>query len=68
MLRVAAWTAGLFAVGGGVVHFFPGPVTEPLVLLALGSTLFLVSGRPATARVTQSSSSGAVSSTTRAVR
>ncbi len=45
MLRAAAWTGGLFAVGGGVVHFFPGQFTEPLVLVVLGATLFLVSGR-----------------------
>ncbi len=45
MLRAAAWTGGLFALGGGVVHFFPGQFTEPLVLVVLGTTLFLVSGR-----------------------
>ncbi len=45
MLRAAAWTVGLFAVGGGICHVFPGPFIEPLVLLALGTTLFLVSGR-----------------------
>ena len=44
MLRAAAWTVGLFAVGGGICQVFPGPFTEPLVLLALG-TLLLVSGR-----------------------
>jgi hypothetical protein len=45
MLRASAWTVGLFLVGGGVCHMFPGPFIEPLVLLALGTTLFLVSGR-----------------------
>jgi hypothetical protein len=51
MLRAAAWTAGLFAVGGGVCHFFPGPWVEPLVLIALGTTLLVVSGRtPGAAR------------------
>jgi hypothetical protein len=47
MIRVAAWTGGLFAVGWGICHLFPGPFVEPLVLLALGTTLFLVSGRTA---------------------
>ena len=45
MLRAAAWTGGLFGVAGGVVHFFPGQFTEPLVLLALGATLLLISGK-----------------------
>ena len=45
MLRAAAWTGGLFAVGGGICHLFPGPFIEPLVLIALGSTLLFVSGR-----------------------
>ncbi|MFL5262581.1 MAG: hypothetical protein ACJ79L_09325 [Anaeromyxobacteraceae bacterium] len=47
MLRAAAWTGGLFAVGGGICHLFPGPFIEPLVLIALGSTLLFVSGRAA---------------------
>ncbi len=46
MVKAAAWTCGLFALGGGVVHLFPGPLTEPLVLIALGTTMLLVSGRP----------------------
>jgi hypothetical protein len=45
MIRAAAWTVGLFALGGGICHLFPGPFVEPLVLLALGATLFFVSGR-----------------------
>jgi hypothetical protein len=45
MLRAAAWTCGLFVVAGCVAHFFPGQFTEPLVLMVLGATLFLVSGR-----------------------
>ncbi len=48
MIRVAAWTGGLFAVGWGICRLFPGPFVEPLVLIALGTTLFLVSGRAAT--------------------
>ena len=72
MLRVAAWTCGLFAVGGGVVHFFPGPFTEPLVLIALGSTLLFVSGRPAAGTRAGAGAGAArdapISSTTRAAR
>jgi hypothetical protein len=45
MMRAAAWTGGLFAVGWSICHFFPGPYVEPVVLIALGTTLFLVSGR-----------------------
>ncbi|HYS82562.1 MAG TPA: hypothetical protein VEM76_17775 [Anaeromyxobacteraceae bacterium] len=48
MLRAAAWTVGLFAVGAGICQVFPGPFIEPLVLVALGTTLFLVSGRTRT--------------------
>ncbi len=47
MIRVAAWTVGLFAVGTGICHFFPGPWIEPLVLLGLGATLFVLGGRMA---------------------
>ncbi len=68
MLRVAAWTGGLFAVGGSVAHFFPGPVTEPLVLLALGSALFLVAGRSAPAASAAASSGPDAASSTRAAR
>jgi hypothetical protein len=51
MLRAASWTGGLFAIGGGICHLFPGPWIEPLVLIALGTTLLFVSGRaPASAR------------------
>ena len=50
MIRAAVWTGGLFAVGCGICHLFPGPLVEPLVLIALGTTLFLVSGRAATAQ------------------
>ncbi len=70
MLRAAAWTCGLFAVGGGVVHLFPGPLTEPLVLIALGATMFFVSGRaPAPAREADDVGSQARTvATSRAVR
>jgi hypothetical protein len=50
MIRVAAWTGGLFAVGWAICHLFPGPFIEPLVLIALVTTLFLVSGRAASPR------------------
>jgi hypothetical protein len=51
MLRAAAWTGGLFALGGGICELFPGPFIEPLVLIGLGAALLFVSGRaPATAR------------------
>lgn len=46
MLRVAAWTGGLFAIGAGVAHYFPGNWTEPLVLAALGAAMLLL-GRDA---------------------
>ena len=47
MLRAAAWTGSLFAVGAGVLHFFPvGAWAEPLVLAALGAGLVLAGGRP----------------------
>jgi hypothetical protein len=69
MLRAAAWTVGLFALAGGVVQIFPGPFTEPLVLLAIGTTMFLVSGRGALATKAEESASGSRSTTaTRAAR
>ncbi len=69
MLRAAAWTCGLFAVGGGVVHFFPGPVVEPVVLLALGMTLFLLSGRkPGQARDSEAPASDDAVDGTRVAR
>lgn len=51
MLRAALWTVGLFSIGLLVTHFFSGPLIEPLVLLALGASLFLVSGRAPAAKV-----------------
>ena len=46
MLRAAAWVGSLFAVGAGVLHFFPvGAWAEPLVLATLGAGLFLAGGR-----------------------
>lgn len=43
MIRVAAWTGGLFAVGCAISLLFPGPLVEPLVLLALGAVLLFLS-------------------------
>lgn len=47
MLRVAAWTGGLFAIGAGVAHYFPGSWTEPVILAALGATMLLAGRRGA---------------------
>ncbi|HET9594355.1 MAG TPA: hypothetical protein VFP65_02175 [Anaeromyxobacteraceae bacterium] len=67
MLRAAAWTGGLFALGGGICQLFPGPWVEPVVLLALGSALFFISGRtPAAERAAEAPADGAVP--TRAAR
>lgn len=69
MVRAAAWTGGLFAVGAGICHLFPGPFVEPLVLLALGATLFFVSGRsPAPARGASEGSAEPGALPTRATR
>jgi hypothetical protein len=43
MLRVGAWTGGLFGVGAAISQMFPSAWTEPIVLLALGATLLFVS-------------------------
>jgi hypothetical protein len=68
MLRAAAWTGSLFAVGGGICHLFPGPFIEPLVLIALGSTLLFVSGRaPAAARSAAAASEQPEPSATRSI-
>ncbi len=45
MWRAAAWTGGLFAVGSAICHFFPESWVEPLVLMALGTALLVVSSR-----------------------
>jgi hypothetical protein len=59
MLRTAAWTGGLFAVGAGVIHFFPlGAWAEPLVLAVLGAGLFLAGGREAARARHQAERSG----------
>jgi hypothetical protein len=67
MVRAAVWTIGLFALGAGICHLFPGPFVEPLVLLALGATLFFVSGRsPAASRRTTAAPSSTRALPTRA--
>jgi hypothetical protein len=70
MLRAASWTVGLFALAGGVIQLFPQPYIEPLVLLALGATLLVVSGRSVVAaRVEENASSARPpAATTRAAR
>ena len=68
MLRVAAWTAGLFALGGGICQLFPGPFVEPLVLLGLGTALFFVSGRTSPAARGEEPPPDDAVSTTRAAR
>jgi hypothetical protein len=69
MIRVTAWTGGLFALGWGICHLFPEPFVEPIVLLALGTTLFLVSGRAAAQRDDERAHRpGSVTHTTRAAR
>jgi hypothetical protein len=45
MLRAAAWTGGLFAAGGTLCQLFPQTWVEPVVLMALGAALLVVSGR-----------------------
>jgi hypothetical protein len=47
MRRAAAWTAGLFAVGAGVVHWLPSGAAwvEPVVLAALGIGLIYAGGK-----------------------
>lgn len=56
MLRVAAWTGGLFAIGAGVAHYFPGNWTEPLVLAALGASMLILGGRSTPASAATKSS------------
>ena len=68
MLRAAAWTGGLFALGAGICHLFPGPFVEPLVLIALGTTLFFVSGRSPTPSRDASASPAPRAVTTREAR
>jgi hypothetical protein len=45
MVRVAAWTGGLFGAGAMICRMYPTSWIEPVVLLALGATLLFVSAR-----------------------
>lgn len=45
MLRAAAWTVGLFGAGMVICGLFPIPWMQPLVLLGLGFSFLVVSGR-----------------------
>ncbi len=45
MLRVTAWTVGLFGAGAAITHAFHGRWVEPLVLVALGLAFLFVSAR-----------------------
>jgi hypothetical protein len=57
MLRVTAWTVGLFGAGAALARTVSAPWSEPVVLLALGLAFLLVSARmgvrPAPRAVTQ---------------
>ncbi len=45
MLRVTAWTVGLFGAGAAIARAFEARWVEPVVLLALGLTFLFVSAR-----------------------
>ncbi len=45
MLRVTAWTVGLFGAGAAIAHEFPSRWIQPLVLLGLGLAFLFVSAR-----------------------
>jgi hypothetical protein len=45
MLRVTAWTVGLFGAGAAIAHAFPLKWVQPVVLLALGLAFLFVSAR-----------------------
>ncbi len=45
MLRVTAWTVGLFGAGAAVARAFSASWVEPVVLLALGLAFLFVSAR-----------------------
>ncbi|HEX9050623.1 MAG TPA: hypothetical protein VF841_08840 [Anaeromyxobacter sp.] len=53
MLRVTAWTVGLFGAGAGIAHAFPSKWVQPVVLLALGLAFLFVSARMGDAKVTR---------------
>ncbi len=43
MFRAAAWTGGLFGAGAAICQVFPAGWVEPVVLVALGAALLVVS-------------------------
>jgi len=45
MVRVAAWTGGLFGTGAIICQVYPTSWIEPVVLVALGAAMLFVSGR-----------------------
>jgi uncharacterized membrane protein YfcA len=45
MLRVTAWTVGLFGAGAAIAHEFPSRWVQPIVLLVLGFAFLFVSAR-----------------------
>lgn len=45
MVRVAAWTGGLFGAGAMVCQVYPASWMEPVVLFVLGAALLFVSAR-----------------------
>ncbi len=45
MVRVTAWTVGLYGAGATIAHAFPNRWVEPVVLLALGLVFLFVSAR-----------------------
>jgi uncharacterized membrane protein YdcZ (DUF606 family) len=54
MVRVAAWTGGLFGAGAIICQMYPTSWIEPVVLVGLGAAMLIVSartGRPRSAGV-----------------
>jgi hypothetical protein len=45
MVRVAAWTGGLFGAGALICQMYPTSWIEPVVLVGLGAAMLLVSAR-----------------------
>lgn len=45
MVRVAAWTGGLFGAGALICQLYPTSWIEPVVLVGLGAAMLLVSAR-----------------------
>jgi uncharacterized membrane protein YdcZ (DUF606 family) len=45
MVRVAAWTGGLFGAGAIICQMYPTSWIEPVVLVGLGAAMLIVSAR-----------------------